>query len=119
MEISLRLILRAAFQDNIQPFCFRRPDSKMRQVFPDQLRPDRVATLDSSLRHFTPSTAAGLVVVLDFSFRVRHQELQSSASYISCLESSNVTRNGCMRSGPRARLKSSPFPDRTASPLNR
>src|SRR5438105_2384523 len=77
MESSLRLIFRAAFQDNIQAFCFRRPDPKMRQTFSNQLCPDRVATLDSFLRHLTPSTGANLAVVPDFSFRVRHQELQA------------------------------------------
>src|SRR5437868_11844829 len=75
VEGSFRLIFRAAFQDNIQMFCFRRPNPKMRQAFANQLRPDRVAAMDCCLRHLTASTGTSLPVVPDFSFRIPHQEL--------------------------------------------
>jgi hypothetical protein len=53
----------------------------MRPALADQLGPNRIAPLDFCLSHPTPSTTDVVAVVPDFSFRVRHHELQMMAFF--------------------------------------
>ncbi len=68
MEGSLRIIFRAAFQDDVQAFCLRRPDPKMRSAFADDFGPNRVAALDVRVSHPTPSTSGSVCGRAGFLF---------------------------------------------------
>src|SRR6476659_9857631 len=65
---SLRITFRTALQNNLELFCFRRPNPKMGQFLSDQLRADRKTAMEFGLPHLIASTSGTLAVVPEFSF---------------------------------------------------
>src|SRR6266487_6719562 len=53
MKRSLRILLRAFFENNIDMFRFRRPNAEVYFVYADQFRSDRIAAKCSGIGHPT------------------------------------------------------------------
>jgi hypothetical protein len=69
MKCARNILCRAYFKDNIDSLGFRRPYAKMRLVWANQFRADRIAASDR-LSHDTlsPATVALVVHATDFAF---------------------------------------------------
>src|SRR6266487_5242906 len=75
MKRSLRILLRAFFENNIDMFRFRRPNAEVYFVCTDQFRSDRIAAKWSGIGHPTllPISRVTAVGFDDFSFSVQHR----------------------------------------------
>ena len=69
MKCSLRIFLRALFQNKIDMLRFWRPDPEVRFLWPDQFGTDRITTFcELSHATFSPTSAPLVVHGSDFAF---------------------------------------------------